>query len=377
MKQKYIILQNMITPYRNSLFNKLAEMGMDIEVLYMCKLEKGRSWKIDYSSMKFQYLIDERSYRTFRGIPLHWNPKLIKIMRNAKEAKVILGSSWNDLNVIACCILKRLGLFKPEIIFWSEANYQTNGARRKNRFRDWLRSFVYGTGEGRVIVPGQMAIESFKRWGINNKRFLLLPNVIEEETIMALADKTEHKPSAIEELPRFVLPVRLEEKIKGIVNFFKAIGRDNVLSARFDILGDGNDEMMIRQFIEENHYEEHIFLRGFCPMDVVTDYYLHSDGVILPSFTDPSPLSIVEACCCGLPLFISSRCGNHFETLAEGENGYSFDPDNVEEIKTAFESLMNRRSDWAEMGKRSRKLFEENFKQEITVKRFVEEIERG
>ena len=373
---KYLILQNTIAPYRNSLFNKLVKMGLDIELLYMCELEKERSWKIDYSAMEFPYVVDDRPYKTFHGVPLHWNPKLIKLMRKAKNTRIIMGSPWNTPDVIAACILKRIGLLKSEIIFWSEANYLTIGSRKKNWFRDLLRRFVYNTGEGRVIVPGQMAIETFNRWGFKNKQFIILPNVIEENKILSLI-KPVHRFSSNAELPRFVMPVRLEEKIKGIMNFFKAIGRENVLSAHFDILGDGIDEALIQRFINDNHYEEHIHLRGFCSMETVTEYYINSDCFLLPSFSDPSPLSIVEACCCSLPILISNRCGNHFETLTEGKNGFSFDPDNAAEIKLAFESLIACRNEWPEMGRKSRQAFDMNFKQDVVIKRFVDELKLG
>ncbi|MEY8687573.1 glycosyltransferase family 4 protein [Bacteroides sp. AN502(2024)] len=373
---KYLILQNTIAPYRNSLFNKMVETGLDIELLYMCEREKERSWKIDYSTMKFPYVVDDKPYGTLCGVPLHWNPKLIGIMRKARKARIIMGSPWNSPDVIAACWLKRIGLLKAEIIFWSEANYLTNGSRKKNWLRDRIRQYVYNTGEGRVIVPGQMAIKTFEQWGIRGKRFIQLPNVIEEDKILPML-KGGHKFTSIDEQPRFVMPVRLDERIKGIMNFFKAIGRKNVLSAQFDILGDGKDEAQIRQFVEDNNYAEHIHLHGFCTMDTVVNHYMNSDCFVLPSYSDPSPLSIVEACCCGLPLLISRRCGNHFETLAKGENGFLFDPDNATQIKTAFESLLNCRKQWRKMGEKSHQMFETNFKQDVVIKRFVEMLENG
>ncbi len=371
---KYLILQNTIAPYRNSLFNKMVDLGLNIQLLYMCEREKERSWKIDYSTMKFSYVVDDRPYRTLFGIPLHWNPKLISLMCKARNASIIMGSPWNSPDVIVACWLKRMRLLKAEIIFWSEANYLTNGSRKKNALRNWIRQYVYNTGEGRMIVPGKMAIETFTQWGILGKRFILLPNVIEEDKMLPLI-KGKHKFTPIDEQPRFVLPVRLDEKIKGIMNFFKAIDRENVLSAQFDILGDGKDEALIRQFIIDNGYSEHIHLHGFCSIETVVAHYMKSDCFLLPSFSDPSPLSIVEACCCSLPLLISQRCGNHYETLKEGENGFSFDPDNAVQIKSAFESLLNCRKQWPQMGEISHKMFETNFKQEVVIKRFIEMLE--
>lgn len=371
---KYIILQNTTAPYRTSLFNKLYAMGLDLKLFYMCELEKERSWKVDYNAFHFPYYVDKG--KDFYGIigSNHWNPRLIRMMRLEKDSTMILGGSWNALDVIAICTLKRIGLVRQEIVFWSEANYLTVGSRKKNKFRDWLRSFVYNSGEGKIIVPGRMAELSFEKWGISNKRFIRLPNVIEEEIVNpSLFESRSYTPLA--ELPHFVMPVRLNERIKGIMNFFNAIGPDNVTKAVFEVLGNGDDEKLIRSYIKENGYENHIFLRGFCNMETVVNYYKNCDVLLLPSFSDPSPLSLVEGCCARLPILASNRCGNHYETVEEGVNGYRFDPDNHQEVKKAFETMIERRSDWKEMGESSFGLFENNFMQSVVLPRFVEQLQ--
>lgn len=367
---KYLILQNTIAPYRISLFNKLYAMGMDIEVLYMCELENGRSWKINYDEMKYPYYVDKGFNKMIHGFEFNWNPKILKRFRKDKNVKIIMGSPWNYPDVLASCILKRLGLIKSEIIFWSEANYLTIGSRKKNRFRDWLRSFVYNTGEGHVIISGHMGEVTFEKWNLPGKKFHFLPNVIEEERFekYRTMDKS-YTPN--DEQPHFVMCLRLIEYIKGIINFFTAIGLENVKRAQFYLIGDGPDEQMVREFVKDNGYEDNIHLLGFCNMDQIARQYSKCDAMILPSFTDASPLVLVEAIYSKLPLLISTRCGNHFETLAEGINGFGFDPDNHKEIKRAFESLMNKRSEWPEMGRESRKLFEKNFEQDTVLRNFI------
>lgn len=370
---KYLILQNTMAPYRISLFNKLYEMGMDIEVLYMCKLERGRSWKIDLEEIKYPYTIANGYKGDIKGFPIYWCPKYIWRFVKDRESKIILGGSWNFPDVIVTCILKRLHIINSEVLFWSEANYMTAGARKKSKLRDILRYFVLNTGEGRVILPGKMAIETFKRWGIFNTEYLLLPNVINEEIFLPLTQEDKVFTSYCN-LPIFVLPVRLIEKIKGIINFFNSIGIDNIRKAKFYVLGDGPDEEMILSYICQNGLQENIILTGFCQMTEVVQYYLKSDVLVLPSFTDQSPLALVEGCCCSMPMLVSTRCGNHYETIIDGKSGYTFDPDVHSEIKSAFERLMNRRSEWESMGKESRKLFEQNFKQDIVLKRFLESL---
>ena len=371
---KYLILQNTTAPYRTSLFNKLYEMGLDLKLYYMCELEKERSWKVDYETFHFPYYVDKGLDIYKRGISNHWNPTLIKMMQREENSVMILGGSWNALDVIAICILKRLHLIKQEIIFWSEANYLTIGSRKKNVIRDFLRSFVYNTGEGRVIVPGRMSELSFEKWGIKNKKFIRLPNVIEEEIVSpSIFQNKSFAP--LNELPYIVMPVRLNEKIKGIMNFFNAIGADNVKKAVFEILGNGDDEELIRSYIKDKGYEDHIFLRGFCNMETVVSYYKKCDVILLPSFSDPSPLSLVEGCCAKMPILASNRCGNHFETIEEGKNGYTFNPDNHQEVRDAFEKMLARRKEWPAMGEHSRELFNKNFKQDVVLPRFITAIE--
>lgn len=366
---KYIIVQNTIAPYRISLFNELWKQGLNIEVLYMCDLEKERSWIIDYDSIKYPYYVDKGFYRQIKGFQFHWNPKIIKRLMHERNCIIILGASWNYIDIVVSCVLKRLHYIKSDIIFWSEANYLTNGARKRNKLRDWLRSFVYGSGNGVFIVPGEMAIRTLKLWKVKVTHCLLLPNVIQEENFNSNDRKIQ-----VNRLPEFIFPTRLNERVKGVINFFNSIGSDNVRKAIFHILGDGQDKEMINDFIIKNHFENNILLEGFCSMDKVAAFYETCDALLLPSFSDPSPLSVVEAINNGLPLLISNRCGNHFEALIEGKNGFSFNPDSSNDVREAYEKFLKMRDSWIEMGHISKKIFENKFKQSVVLSSFIKSL---
>ena len=365
---KYLIIQNIITPYRTSFFNRLAKEGFDFTVLYMRLSEEDRSWDIDLNRLEFPYEVFGGFYRVLFQHHIHWNPSLVKYVVKHKDAKVILGSGWNDMDIIAICILKRIGVVKNELIFWSEANYLTNGSRRDNPVKKALRSFVFKSGEGRIIVPGRMSVDTFLHWNIPVKQFILLPNVIDEKLFCSL-DKSEK--SVGDSIPHAVLPVRLVEKIKGIINFFEAIGTDNIKKAVFHVLGDGEDKEKIDSFIKSRGYEEHIILEGFKQNEELLSFYRDADFFILPSFSDQSPLSLVEAACCHLPLLVSNRCGNHYETVEDGKNGYLFDPEDRPSVKKAFEELLSNRENWGSMGNRSYQLYVQHFQQSGVIARFI------
>ena len=44
---------------------------------------------------------------------------------------------------------------------------------------------------------------------------------------------------------------------------------------------------------------------------------------VLPSLSDPSPLSAVEAAAAQLPLLLSTRAGNCDDLVVDGRNGYA------------------------------------------------------
>lgn len=107
----------------------------------------------------------------------------------------------------------------------------------------------------------------------------------------------------------------------------------------------------------------------------MVNHYMQADAFVLPSFSDSSPLSIVEVCYYKLPLLISERCGNHNETLVEGKKGYKFDPDNHIEVRNKFEQFLNCRSEWPIMGEVSRKMYEDNFAQRKVIDKFINSVQ--
>jgi glycosyltransferase involved in cell wall biosynthesis len=75
----------------------------------------------------------------------------------------------------------------------------------------------------------------------------------------------------------------------------------------------------------------------------------------LPSLKDPSPLSPIEAIAAGLPILVSSRIGNLEDVLAEGINGWSYDPfDEINKGKEIVSKISNlKKEDFKKKGNAS------------------------
>lgn len=372
---RYIFFTNIPTPYRTSFYNLLAtNRDFDFAVYYMRIIEADRSWAVDLASLKHRYIIDNSGlYHMFGRYHLHINPVLIiKMVLTPRNTEIIIGGAWNDINVLILVALKRLGFFRKRLHFWSEANYLTLGASNDNILKKVIRKFVYHSTTGAQLSSGHMTEITMNKWNIRVNKFIPLPNTIEDDAFNFREDFKIIR--AENNLPIFLIPARIHEIVKGIKNFFIGIGDNNLRRCQFIVAGDGPDLPDLANFISANKLFDHIFLTGYCTTSRLAELYSKANVFVLGSFTDASPLTVVEALKMKLPLLISERCGNHFEAVDVGANGYLFDPYNHSTIKHAFEAMLDRKSKWNDMGDISGIMYKKNFNKSKVVTNFVKEF---
>ena len=370
MDEKVIFFTNIIAPYRVNLFNNLEELRkgtrFDFEVYFMRRTESNRNWTINMEDLNFKYKIGNGFYLPVKNYFFHFNPNLLlKVIRSKKE--IILGASWNNSNVLFLALLKSIGLIKNRLSVWSEANYLTKESQQKNKIRDKLRNWFFSKIDGNFIIPGKMSEISFEQWNIPTRNIILLPNLISNE----IFGQTMGYNNDINKEPVLFIVARLEENIKGILNFIKAIGIDNIKKIQLNIAGTGRSLPDYISYIKENNLDGHIHFLGNLTQQAISSQYNQSNIFVLPSYSDPSPLTLVEAITSGLPVLVSERCGNHFEAVEEGKNGYTFDPFSPDDIKKKFEKMMNERNRWDDFSKNSKVLAKQRFNNEEVLKGFI------
>jgi len=367
-----VFIQNIISPYRSHFFNCLKKQDDSFGVFYLGKTEADRNWNLSNIPMEHCYWIDKYGfYKKIPGFHIHINPVLVlKTLFSQKIKNVILCVSYCDLSILALILAKRLHLTSKRYFFWAEANYLTNGARSESILKSKLRHWVFTTIDGALIIPGRMSEITFEKWHIPVKNFIYLPNTINNADLKY--DELNHREQ--NKLPVFLVPIRIIESLKGALNFFDAIGEENIRKARFIIAGDGEDRCMYQEYIDHHNYQDHIELAGFCESARMRELYNSANILLLPSFSDPSPLTLVEALLFHLPVLCSDHCGNHFEVVDSGVNGYTFSPLDKDDIKAKFEMLMARRLEWTVMGEESAKLYIDRFETKKVVANFIEQF---
>jgi glycosyltransferase involved in cell wall biosynthesis len=110
------------------------------------------------------------------------------------------------------------------------------------------------------------------------------------------------------------------------------------------IVGDGPERKNLEQLARINHLQDVIFT-GHVDYDEIAKYYAAADVFVIPTLEDNWSLVVPEAMACGLPILCSKYNGCYPEMIAEGKNGWIFDPKNDSAILQVLETSLIRHQD--------------------------------
>jgi glycosyltransferase involved in cell wall biosynthesis len=98
------------------------------------------------------------------------------------------------------------------------------------------------------------------------------------------------------------------------------------------LLGDGPLKADICRLISDFRLHGHVHLPGFIQYRELPAYYALADVFVHASTTEQWGLVVNEAMATGLPVIVSNRCGCVPDLVAEGKNGFTFNPEFVEDL---------------------------------------------
>ena len=125
--------------------------------------------------------------------------------------------------------------------------------------------------------------------------------------------------------------------------------KNDIIVLVIGISENSEDSNSLRQLIAEAGLNRKIMSLGI--RNDINDILNISDIYLQPSRTEGLSLSIMEALNYSLPV-IGTRVGGIPEIVHEGENGYLFEKENVEELSDRIEILVNNREVREMMGRK-------------------------
>ncbi|MFO8001902.1 MAG: glycosyl transferase family 90 [Marinilabilia sp.] len=134
----------------------------------------------------------------------------------------------------------------------------------------------------------------------------------------------------------------------------------------FFLAGRGKLEKELKARIARHGITRNFILLGF--VEDIHSLLANADIFVFPSLYEGMPNSVLEAMAHGLPV-ISSNVNGIQELIEDGHNGYTVDPSDVSQLKTALKQLVEVPGKRSVVGKNAQKMVKEKFAMKHMVNR--------
>ncbi len=121
------------------------------------------------------------------------------------------------------------------------------------------------------------------------------------------------------------------------------------------IVGDGEQRSELENFCQRNALTNCVHWTGRVNYEEIGSYYEKADVFILPTLEDTWGVVVLEAMLMGKTILCSRRAGAS-EIIKEGENGYCFDPYNIQETAEIMSRFILEPSLAKTMGQKSQEI---------------------
>ncbi len=284
-----------------------------------------------------------------------------RIRKSFKSIHPDVVISYLDSPNILACLAKILGLNFKLIV--SERNTTQRISKR-----DKLKFFLYQWADS--VIPNSYSQERFIMNHYPNLRNKV--KVITNYVDLGIFHPALHKK---EKNCLHIIGVGRVEAQKNIGCLIKAV--KSVVDQGFEIrvswygrqtnLLDEYEAMLQKMRLEKT-------FKFYEPTIVIHEKYQESDLFCLPSLYEGYPNVLCEAMACGLPVICSDVCDNP-DIMAEGVNGYLFNPHDPHDLATQIVRFATSSVEARElMGRKSRELAEEKFNKEKCINIYLKLI---
>jgi 1,2-diacylglycerol 3-alpha-glucosyltransferase len=200
------------------------------------------------------------------------------------------------------------------------------------------------------LAGGQLQMEYLIALGLPRNRVFTGYDVVDNEYFRQNADELRSQASEVRRkygLPknyflasaRFVPKKNLPTLIRAYAGYRELAGnRDDGQQTTENrpwdlvLLGDGPLRAVLSSLISDLRLHGHVHLPGFVQYRELPVYYALANVFVHASTTEQWGLVVNEAMATGLPVIVSNRCGCVPDLVAEGKNGFTFDPASVKSL---------------------------------------------
>lgn len=182
-------------------------------------------------------------------------------------------------------------------------------------------------------------VENLKRWNKRTAHYVhgVGLNVARMQN-PARSREQMREEFGLTESDKFIASIGELDDNKNHITVIKALATLGRKDFKYVVCGVGPNTDMLLAEAEHMGLKENVILAGY--RSDIPDVLNAADIFVFPSFHEGMPVSALEAMACGLPIICSEIRGN-VDIIREGDNGYLFQPSDVETLARKLEYLLD------------------------------------
>lgn len=212
---------------------------------------------------------------------------------------------------------------------------------------------------------GKRVVECFKR----HYRQLQI-----EKMLYCLPDNSVKKKAEDDVFRVGIIGLIYSRKAQDIfVEAVKSISSKKKIGVSFEIVGKYLEPVIdLDEVLRENPEIRYV---GEMSQWELSCYFADLDLLVCPSRDDPMPVVVTQAMQYGIPCIVSDQVGQS-EYIVDGENGFVFSSEDVEDLKEKIIYCIENKNDLKNIGKESRKIYERYFSENAMEKSLWKIVKR-
>lgn len=336
------LLKNFIPPYSMAVFRELHARLGEFRVFVSTPMERDRGWAPEAGELPVtvQRTLTWMSRREHpHGFadrnPLHIPYDTVPRLRAMAPDVVISGElGWRTLQAVVYRHWPALGgRGRPKLIIWTTLSETTELAR--GRARRLLRAYLLARADA-VLVNGASAHRYVRSFDVPDRRIFTVPYTTDLTPFQALP--LTRAPESRKRLMYFGRLIELKALDRFIAALSQWAERHPDRGAELWLVGDGP----VRAELEQIARPVNLSLRfvGNVPYSDLANWYGQAGILAFPSLADEWGVVVNEALAAGVPVLGSVYSGAVEELVRDGQNGWTFRSDRMEELASALDRAL-------------------------------------
>jgi len=175
----------------------------------------------------------------------------------------------------------------------------------------WGRKILKDAAKLIALTP--VEVEQYKSMGVGEDNIEIMANGIDVSAFEDLPKNGEFRVKyGIKDNQKIILYLGRIYRIKGLdllADAFANISKD-FSEAKLVVAGPDDGYLpALKKVVKELAIEEKVLFTGPLYGKAKLEAYVDADVYVLPSVYETFPITVLEACACGLPVVVTDRCG--------------------------------------------------------------------